>query len=118
MYTNTDYTEMLLIYGEARKNAGEDRRLYQQRFPNKCHPAHTKLSRMERYLREAGSLSPNKHLCGRPRRSRTPEFEEAVIQHFEEQPDTSTRSVAHNLGVKDKSIWHVLHDAHFHSHHH
>jgi hypothetical protein len=32
---NVDYTEMFLIYGEARMNAGEVWCLYQQRFPNK-----------------------------------------------------------------------------------
>jgi hypothetical protein len=51
------------------------------------------------------------------RRRHTPDFEEAVIQHFEEQPDTSNRSVAHSLSVKHMLLWQVLHDEHLHPYH-
>jgi hypothetical protein len=117
MYTNTDYTDVLLIVGEARRNAEEAWRMYQQRFPNKRHPAHTMFARLQKRLRETGGFSSNKHLCGRPRKSRTPDFEEAVMQHFEEQPDTSTRSVAQTLGVNHMLVWQVLHDEHLHTYH-
>jgi hypothetical protein len=83
MYTNADYTEMLLIYGEVQRNEREACWLYQQCFPNKRHPPDTMFPRMERHLHETGSLSPNKHPCGCLRRCHTPDFEEAVIQHFE-----------------------------------
>jgi hypothetical protein len=71
--------------------------------------------RLERCLSEAGSLSSYKHFCGRQRNRRTPDFEEAVIQRFEEHPDTSTRNSAHTLVVNHMSVWQVLHDAHFHT---
>jgi hypothetical protein len=42
---------------------------------------------------------------------------EAVIQHFEEQPDTSTQSIAHTLDVNHMLVWQVMHDEHFHPYH-
>jgi hypothetical protein len=60
--------------------------------------------RLERCLHETGSLSPNKHPCGSKQRRRTPDFEEVIVQRFEEQPDTSTQSVAHTFGVNDMSV--------------
>jgi hypothetical protein len=78
---------MILIYGEAYRNARETCRLCQKSFPNNRHPAQTTFPKLERRLRETGSLSPNKHPCGLSRRRRTPDFEEVVIQHFEEQPE-------------------------------
>jgi hypothetical protein len=33
MYTAAEYTEMLIIYGECRRNASEDAREYAIRFP-------------------------------------------------------------------------------------
>jgi hypothetical protein len=112
MYTNTDYTEVLLIYGQDRRNAEEACRLYQQSSTNKRHPAHTMFPRSERCLRETGSLSSNEHLHCHLRRSRTPDFEEAVIQRFEDKHDISNRSVAHTLAVNHMLVWQVLHDEH------
>jgi hypothetical protein len=54
---------------------------------------------------------------GRPWRCHTPDIEEAVIQHFEEQPDTSTRSTARTPSVKHMLVWQVLHDEHLHPYH-
>jgi hypothetical protein len=39
MYTATEYAEMLIIYGECRRNAREDAREYAIRFPRRLpHP--------------------------------------------------------------------------------
>jgi hypothetical protein len=70
----------------------------------------------ERHLRETGSLSPNKHSCGHLRKRCTPDFE-AVIPYFEEQPDTTTQSIAQALGVNHMSEWQVLHDENLHPYH-
>jgi hypothetical protein len=74
-------------------------------------------SRLERCLRECGSLSPNKHVFGRPQKRRLPDFEEEAIQHFKEQLDTSARSVANTLGVNHMLVWQVLHDEYLQPHH-
>lgn len=54
---------------------------------------------------------------GRPRSVRTPEFEEAVLTEFQDQPSTSTRQVAHNLGVDHSVVWRVLHEQLLHPYH-
>jgi hypothetical protein len=64
-----------------------------------------------------GQFESNKHGCGRPQKRRVPDFEEEAIQHFKEQPDTSTRNVANTLGVNHMLLWQVLHDEHLHPHH-
>ena len=99
LYTNAGYIEMLLIHGEARRTAREACRLYQQCYHNRCHPAHTMFARLERRLRETGSVRPDKYSCGLPLTRCTPEFEEAVFQHFEDQPSTIIRTVAYTIGV-------------------
>ena len=109
LYTNAEYTEMLLIYGETRKNSREACRRYQQRYPNRRHPSHTMFARLKRSLRETGSLRPDKHSCGRPQTRRTPDFED--------HPSTSTRTVAHTIGINYMSVWQVLHDFQRHPYH-
>ena len=41
LYTNAEYTEMLLVYRDARRNAREACWLYQRRYSNRPQPAHT-----------------------------------------------------------------------------
>jgi hypothetical protein len=68
------------------------------------HPAHIMFLRLERRLCETGTSSSSKHLCRRPSKRHTPDFEEAAIRCFEEHTDTSTRSAAHTLTVSHMPV--------------
>jgi hypothetical protein len=55
MYTAAEYAEMLIIYGDCRRNAREDAREYAIRFP---HPNYNVFLRLVYRARDTGSLVP------------------------------------------------------------
>ena len=77
-YTFTEYTDMILPYGEARGNGRAARRLYQDRFPQRPIPSHTLFAVITQRLRERDTFTARRNDCGAPRRLCTPELEEAV----------------------------------------
>jgi hypothetical protein len=59
MYTAAEYAEMLIIYGECRRNAREDAREYAIRFPRRLpHPNYNVFLRLVYRARDTGSLVP------------------------------------------------------------
>ena len=60
-------------------------RMYQERFPIRNHPHHTMFARLYQRLREAGYLRP-RCIGGRPRQTRTPGFEEEVLERVGNDP--------------------------------
>ena len=77
-YTFAEYTDMILPYGEARRNGRAARRPYQDCFPQRLTPSHTLFAVITQRLRERGTFTASRNDCGAPRRLRTPELEEAV----------------------------------------
>jgi hypothetical protein len=92
MYTAAEYAEMLIIYGECRRNALEDAREYAIRFPRRLpHPNYNVFLRLVYRARDTGSLVPTwQDIGGPPREVRTPETEDAVLQYFH---DDGRRSI-------------------------
>ena len=45
--------------------------------------------------------------AGRPRSTRTPQFEEDVLRLLEENPSISTRKVAQTLHTSQNAVWQV-----------
>ena len=78
VYTFVEYTNMILLYGEARGNGRAARRLYQDRFPQRPAPLYTLSAVITQWLRERGTFTASRNDCGAPRRLRTPELEEAI----------------------------------------
>jgi hypothetical protein len=58
MYTAAEYAEMLIIYGECRRNAREDAREYAIRFPRLPHPNYNVFLWLVYRARDTGSLVP------------------------------------------------------------
>jgi hypothetical protein len=57
MYTAAEYAEMLIIYGECRRNAREDAREYAIRFPQRLpHPNYNVFLRLVYRARDTGTL--------------------------------------------------------------
>ena len=92
-YTNTEYTDVVLVYGEAAGNGRAARRIYQ------VTQSHTLFVKVIQRLRERGTFTVNRADCGAPRRRRTPNFEEDVLHHVEETPSKSTRINARGMGL-------------------
>ncbi|RZC40492.1 hypothetical protein BDFB_014481, partial [Asbolus verrucosus] len=59
-------------------------------------------------VRETGNLTPSYRDAGRPCTTRTPALEEAVLEEVDENPNVSTRNLAHNLHVNCSLIHRIL----------
>jgi Helix-turn-helix domain (DUF4817) len=106
-YQNAELVDMLLVFGEARRNAQEARRIYRRRYPNRRRPSCRIFRRICIRLSETGSFHPT--IGGNSNRlRRTPAFEEAVLNIIEDEPSTSTRVIANRLDVNHVTVWQVL----------
>jgi transposase len=114
MYTLHEYTDMILTYGADNENGREAQRLYAEKFPNRRQPHHSSFSSVTRRLRETGYLQYKNHSGGRPRSTRTVDFEENVLDMVEENPSTSTRSGAIELHSNHVAVWRVLREQQLH----
>lgn len=56
MYTNREYAEMVVLYGECDRSARETATVYARRFPNRRHPNHTTILGLVNRLFETGSV--------------------------------------------------------------
>ena len=45
-YTNTEYTNMVLVYGEAVDIAKAARQIYQERYPHRVTPSHIRFAKV------------------------------------------------------------------------
>lgn len=109
-YSISEYADMHFVYGAAEGNARLAERIYAQRFPHRQHPGHKVFIAVHNRLRETGNLTRNMPGAGRPRSVRTVAFEEAVLQHVEDNPSTSTRAIANTMNANKTTVWSVLHE--------
>lgn len=107
-YTSAELTDMLLIYGEARRNGREAVRIYQDRFPQRLSPSKNIFEHVYRRLRETGTLKPFKANSGRRRYRRTVQVEEEVLNTLDRNPSTSTRIVSNEMGNISRSSVHRI----------
>lgn len=121
--SNEEYYEMILCVGAADGSLRAARELYRQRFvdgrpPDEARrlPSLACFSRMVHRLHTTGSFHAPVPM-GRAR-TRDPEFEETVLAHFEDNPRTSTRRAALELGAANHlQVWRVLHADRQHPYH-
>lgn len=109
-YTFAEQVDMLMCYGEARGCGREAERLYAAKYPLRRQPYHQTFANIHRRLRETGNLRTTRPDAGRPRRVRTPDTEEEVLNAVADHPRTSVRAVAHDVGVSSSSVWRTLHE--------
>lgn len=109
-YSYAEMADIHLTYGAANGNGREAARLYAERFPQRRHPHHSTFPSVDRRLRETGTFRPHLADTGRPRFVRTPQLEETILEAVSENPQTSTRSVASDVGVSNSTVWSVLHE--------
>ena len=107
-FSNEEYADMHLFYGQAMGNAAEARRLYQQHFPNRHIPDRKTFERVDRNLREIGSFKDLSR-TGRPREVRD-NAEGNVLSIVEEVQTTSSRKVANETGVPHTTVWRIFKD--------
>lgn len=108
-YTNTEYVDMLIIYGVAGENAEAARRLYAQRFPDRQLPSRQTFINLVHRGRETGVLQPRMGADGgRPHRRGRLNVEEQILEIAENNPTVSTREISRQLHIAQSSVWNTL----------
>lgn len=90
-YTFNEQTDMILVLGYCQGNCLASVREYSQRYPNRRLPNHKTFAEIKGRLREIGQFTPQKADNGRERTTRTPDFEEQVLDMVTVDPALSTR---------------------------
>lgn len=101
---NNQLTDMIQTYFECGRNSGQALRLYVDRFPDREVPDRRKFARLERNLRNYGAFKKPK----RKERQFDEDVEFEVLLSVEENPRTSTREIANNIGVSQQSVQAIL----------
>ena len=83
-YTNTEYSDMVLVYGDAAGNRRAAHRICQERYPHHVTPSHILFAKVIQRLRERGTFTVDWADCGAPKRRCTPNFEEDLRHRVEE----------------------------------
>lgn len=118
-YSNADYVEMLILYGECQRNARLTCRVYRERFPDRQRfPTHGLITRLVNRARESGYVGLNRiERAGRPRDVRTVQLEERVIDAVHAEPGTSTRRLERRLHVSRTMINKITRTEKLHPYH-
>jgi hypothetical protein len=109
VYTFQEMAAMHLIYGRAYCNSKEVRRLYQQSFPQRHLPHRQTYVNIDRRLRETRTFQTVTANWGRPLSVQTPNFEENILHHIEQDPAGSSMRLAAVERVSHMTVWIVLH---------
>lgn len=108
-HTNSEYVDMLLIYGEVHQNSAAASRLYAERFPNRPRPIPQKFTALVIRARETGVLQTRPGRDGGPgRHQRTLDAEEEILNLVEEDPSSSTRKISRRVDVSNRIVWRTL----------
>lgn len=106
---NRDGIDMMLIYGEIHHNTAAASRLYAERFPNRPRPNPQRFTNLIIRARETGHLQTHQGRDGRPgRHRRILDAEKQILNLADENPSTSTRRIARQLGVSNRIVWRTL----------
>lgn len=102
---NFEYlTDMLEVYFECGKRPCDAIRIYQERFPDRESPHHKKFARLEANLRMYGSFKkPKKEL-----RTTDENLDLNVLLMVAENPKTSVREIANNIGSSSTTVHSIL----------
>ncbi|XP_050310948.1 uncharacterized protein LOC126746652 [Anthonomus grandis grandis] len=105
-YSNEEYADIIMIYGEARGVARAAQRLYHERFPGRRLPGRRVFPDTYRRLRETESVTlrePRGHVV-----RHNVKVDERILALFEEEDTRSIRDVAAQLNISIWKVWKVL----------
>jgi hypothetical protein len=115
-YTNHQYVEMLLLYGECGRNARAAATMYGQRHPGVQQPSKTTILLTVRRAQRTGSVA-RVNPPGRPRTATNEANSAAVLAYVHVNPHTSSRDIEQQSGVSSRSVLRILHSNRFHPFH-
>ena len=112
-YSNIELSDIIFAYGNAYGNASLAATIYQERYPDRVCPYHSTFTSMFQRLRETGSV----RAASGPPRVIDEDRRAAVLDHFDQNPTTSTRRAAAVLGYSRSTVWSDLNDEGLHPYH-
>lgn len=107
-YSFEEYADMHFVYGECSGNANAAVRRYEERFPQRRVPDRKTILAVAQRLRTTGSVLPKNQDVGRGRDARIVNVEEEILHRVDEDPSTSTRQIAREVGVSHWTVWRTL----------
>lgn len=113
-FTNEEYVDMLLIYGEAGRSTSLARQLYRERYPGRRVPHSSTFEAIRRRLAETGSFRARSYDRGR---QQIPGVEDRVLGLVADNPRISTRRIAVRIGVSNSTVHNVLRRHQYHPYH-
>lgn len=112
-FTYNEYVDMLLIFGESRKNGRQAHMLYRERFPDRTLPSKNTFIYVERNLRH-GFFPNGKHQNPRRKTAQTDENIINILAYLQVYPHTSLRFIASELGTTKSTVQRVVKNHKFH----
>ncbi|KYQ48638.1 hypothetical protein ALC60_12319 [Trachymyrmex zeteki] len=103
-YSNSEYADMVFVYGFCNGNALKAVREYARRFPNRRVPNRRVFMLTFNRLRETGTFSirqENNRFQAALRRDL--QAGNRILQHFDNHPETSVRNASAVLGVSPQT---------------
>ena len=92
LYSNYECIDIIFCLGKCDGNRNAAARLYRIRFPDRRHPDHKAVARIEQRSRETGSFAIVRPDAGRPRSKRNARMEDRILDHFDYNREDSTRN--------------------------
>ncbi|XP_060855788.1 uncharacterized protein LOC132933528 [Metopolophium dirhodum] len=108
MTSNNEKVDMLLVYGECRRNSRNAARLYAERYPERYHPPHNYFVRIESSLRNSGELPGRQGDNRRNQRQLIGQANEQdklqVLAYVQLNPRSSIRRLSNEIGISYKKV--------------
>lgn len=115
-YSHQEKVEMLLIFGECRRNARDAVAVYAARFPDLPHPTEKNFERLVQRLLATGSFKiKKKQVINAPVVNENNEI--TVLAAVENDPKISSRKISQETGISRGSVLNILHKHKFHPYH-
>lgn len=115
MYTNKEKLDMLLVYGESGRNAVRAIKRYGELYPDRERPTRQLLARICKKLLESGSWNAVRRT--RQKTATGEVHEEGVLALAHNDPTVSSRRIATECGISQRSVLRILHRHRFHPFH-
>ena len=108
MYTNEEYCEIVLLYGQCNRNKKEAARLYSTKFPSWRHPSYCTTARAVQCFYKTGSCHRRIPLSSaKPSSLRIPT--EDVLGYALAHPESSARDISKTCSYSKSTVWNILH---------
>ncbi|GFX01573.1 DUF4817 domain-containing protein [Trichonephila clavipes] len=107
MYTNEEYCEMVLLYGQCNRNKREAARLNAIKFPSHRHPSYCAIASVVQRLYKTGSCHRRIPLSRATHLQRIPI--EDVLGYALAHPESSVRDISKACSFSKSTVWNILH---------